>query len=70
MNPYWQKRCVRCGNAYDPIHKHHTYRKVNDRETVVDLCYRCHQWVHLNPALAEKEGYYEKLSTVDRKVVV
>lgn len=43
------------------LHKHHIYRRVNNRDETVLLCYKCHSWVHANPLLAEKEGLYCRL---------
>lgn len=51
--------CVRCGRVAE-CHKHHTYRRRNNEE-VVNLCWECHHWTHMNPGAAKKEGLYKEM---------
>ena len=51
-----ERECARCGSNWKPLHRHHTYLRRNNDETI-DLCYECHHWVHMNPAKAKEEGF-------------
>lgn len=52
--------CDRCGKITE-VHRHHPYRRNNNREVVVDLCWECHHWAHMNPREAKEAGYYLKM---------
>ena len=61
--------CQRCHRVAD-LQKHHVKRRVNDPDDTVMICYECHHFIHMNPALAKKEGFYKQLDSVyigDRK---
>lgn len=45
---------------------HHLYRRRN-RNDWVWLCFKCHDWVHMNPKDAEKEGLYLENDGVIRR---
>lgn len=49
--------CVRCGYPYTQTH-HRKLRRHKDERPVnlVQLCVRCHDFVHRNPASAYEQG--------------
>ena len=55
--------CQRCGRYDQYIHTHHVATRSqrpdlkHDVSNGVCLCSPCHQWVHRNPASAEKQGF-------------
>jgi HNH endonuclease len=56
-----QSRCVRCG-LYLRDHPHVHHRKLRSQggrgnvANGVTLCFKCHEWAHRNPAMAQGDG--------------
>ena len=55
--------CHRC-NGSAICWQHHIDRRRNS-DRVVWICHECHDWIHRNPAKANKEGYYNNLTNID-----
>lgn len=55
-----KKECYRCGRVTE-CHEHHPYRRMNNREETVPLCFNCHAFVHANPLKAKVLGLYKEM---------
>lgn len=64
-----QKYCERCGRfyAHEQLAPHHIYLRSYADECVW-LCWKCHSWVHANPAEAREEGFLRHHNIKDERM--
>jgi len=54
--------CQRCKKIAD-LQEHHINKRAHDKKNTVMICFKCHRFLHDNPAQANKEGFMTKLDS-------